>query len=125
MSNGQGSSRTEEERRFKFVVLESFLKGLVKMVDKEKLKSLLRGFRSEPDLLKVKEKPTDPIAMLKEEHETILKNLDDLERVLEQAINIIRRTRRIRTTRSRQLHYSPRREIPPKEGQMPEIVERR
>jgi hypothetical protein len=35
MSNEQESSRTEEARRFKFVILETFLKKLVKMVDKE------------------------------------------------------------------------------------------
>jgi len=41
MSNRQRPSRTEEARRFKFVVLNSFLKKLVKMVDKEELKRLL------------------------------------------------------------------------------------
>jgi len=90
------------------------------MANKEELKSLLRDLRSEPDSPIVKEKPTDPIAILKEEHEIVLKNLDNLERVLEQAINIIRRIRRIRTTRNRQPDYSLHRKILPQKGQVPE-----
>jgi hypothetical protein len=91
------------------------------MMNKKELESLLRDLRSELDLSKVKV----GIAILKEEHEILLKNLDDLERVLEQATSIIQRIRRISTTRSRQLHYSLRGEILPKEEKMPEIVEER